>query len=232
MNDKVLLIEDDKDMVELVTYSLTRAGYHVTVALTGSVALRKANTEHPDLILLDIMLPDLDGTEICKALRAHPSTATVPIIFVTAKGEEIDRLLGFELGANDYVTKPFSLRELIARIKVHLRESATLPRPAQPVVMCGNLSINLETRKVTKENEKIELTPVEFKLLHFLAANKEKVFSRDQLLAYLWHEDAFVIPRTIDVHVRRLREKIEQDPNNPSYIITVRGFGYKLICPS
>jgi phosphate regulon transcriptional regulator PhoB len=232
MSNKVLLVEDDKDIVELVRYNLTKAGYPVITALTGSAGLDKIRKENPNLIILDIMLPDLEGTEICKALRAHPATANIPIIFLTAKAEEFDRILGLEWGADDYVTKPFSPRELVARVRAHLRRSRAALQPAPEVLRCGDLIIDLAKHQVTFGKKNIELSAIEFKLLCFLAANQEKVFTRDQLLQEIWGEDRFVTPRTIDVHVRRLREKMEKNPDNPQYIATVRGFGYKMTCPS
>lgn len=228
--NKVLLIEDDKDIVELVTYNLVKAGYQVIVASNGSAGLNKARKENPSLVVLDIMLPDLEGTEVCKVLRAHPSTASIPIVFLTAKAEEVDKVLGLELGADDYITKPFSPRELVARVKAHLRRSQSMPRAVPVVISCGNLNIDLERHKVTKDKKEIELSAIEFKLLHFLAVNKERVFTRDQLLTQVWGEDRFVTERTVDVHVRRLRMKIEKDSDNPRYLVTVRGFGYKLTC--
>jgi two-component system alkaline phosphatase synthesis response regulator PhoP len=232
MGNKVLLVEDDKDIVELVRYNLAKAGHQVLVALNGSNGLDKAKRENPDVIILDIMLPDLEGTEICKALRAHPVTTNTPIIFLTAKAEEVDKILGLELGADDYVTKPFSPRELAARVKAQLRRARTIPQPVTGVLTCGKLSIDPERHKVTKDHREVHLSAIEFKLLYFLAANKERVFSRDQLLAHVWGEDRLVTARTVDVHVRRLREKIEEDPDTPQYLTTVRGFGYKLTCSS
>ncbi len=232
MQNKILLVEDDKDIIKLVTYNLSKAGYQVTATLSGATGLEKAKNENPDLIILDIMLPDLEGTEICKALRASPSRGDVPIIFLTAKADEIDKVVGLELGADDYITKPFSPRELVARVKALLRRSRTLPQDASKMITCGQLTIDLEKHKVTRAKQEIILSAIEFKLLQFLASNRERVFTRDHLLARVWGEDRFVTPRTVDVHIRRLREKIEADPDNPQYVKTLRGFGYKLTCPS
>lgn len=232
MGNKVLLVEDDRDIVELVRYNLANAGHQVLIALNGSNGLDKAKKENPDLIILDIMLPDLEGTEICKALRAHPATINTPIIFLTAKADEVDKILGLELGADDYVTKPFSPRELLARVKAQLRRARITPQPVTGILACGRLNIDLDRHKVTKDHREIQLSAIEFKLLHFLATNQERVFSRNQLLAKIWGEDRFVTARTVDVHVRRLRQKIEEDPDAPQYLTTVRGFGYKLTCSS
>ena len=182
---------------------------------------------HPvDLVLLDIMLPDLDGLEICKRLRAEDRMKSLPIIFLTAKGEEIDRVLGLEIGADDYVVKPFSPRELVARVKAVLRRQ-TRPVERHEVVEAQDLRLDARTQEVTVGGKPTELSTLEFKLLHFLASHPRRIFSREQLLDEVWGRDHFVTPRTVDVHIRRVREKIEIQPDRPRYIQTVRGAGYR-----
>ena len=226
MPKKILLVDDDPALVEGLSYSLKREGYEVAVAADGLRALECVREEQPDLVILDIMLPQLDGFEVCRILRA--AGAKVPILMLTAKAEEVDKVVGLELGADDYLTKPFSLRELVARIRALLRRAQMLKEAAQEEVFhYGDLEINVSSRTVRRGDSLLELSPKEFDLLVFLAKNQGQVFSRDALLERVWGHDWVGDPRTVDVHIRWLREKIELDPANPRRILTVRGVGYK-----
>jgi len=223
---KILLVDDDPTLVEGLSYSLKREGYEVAVAADGLRALECVREEQPDLVILDIMLPQLDGFEVCRILRA--AGAKVPILMLTAKTEEVDKVVGLELGADDYLTKPFGLRELVARIRALLRRAQMLKEAAQDEVLhYGDLEINISSRTVRRGDLLLELSPKEFDLLAFLAKNRGQVFSRDALLERVWGHDWVGDPRTVDVHIRWLREKIELDPANPRRILTVRGVGYK-----
>ncbi len=224
--EKILIVEDDRNLLDTLKYNLQKEGYKVITSTDGSEALAIARLEKPSLIILDIMLPSVSGLEVCRILRKE---TTVPIIMLTARADETDKVVGLEIGADDYVTKPFSLRELLARIKAILRRTS-LPeaQPAEKLLMIGNIEIDLARHQVTKDNKVVQLTPKEFDLLAFLARNKGLVFSRDQLLEKVWGYDFAGDTRTVDVHISWLRRKIETDPDNPMYIITVRGIGYKL----
>jgi len=223
---KILLVDDDPTLVEGLSYSLKREGYEVAVAADGLRALECVREEQPDLVILDIMLPQLDGFEVCRILRA--AGAKVPILMLTAKTEEVDKVVGLELGADDYLTKPFGLRELVARIRALLRRAQMVKEAAQEEVLhCGDLEINVSSRTVRRGDSLLELSPKEFDLLVFLIKNRGQVFSRDALLERVWGHDWVGDPRTVDVHIRWLREKIELDPANPRRILTVRGVGYK-----
>jgi len=223
---KILLVDDDPTLVEGLSYSLKREGYEVAVAADGLRALECVREEQPDLVILDIMLPQLDGFEVCRILRA--AGAKVPILMLTAKTEEVGKAVGLELGADDYFTKPFGLRELVARIRALLRRAQMVKEAAQDEVLhCGDLEINVSSRTVRRGDSLLELSPKEFDLLAFLAKNRGQVFSRDALLERVWGHDWIGDPRTVDVHIRWLREKIELDPANPRRILTVRGVGYK-----
>jgi len=226
VRQRIVLIEDEKDIIELVRYNFRKDGFEVSAFTSGKEGLEYLRRNAADLALLDIMLPDLDGFEICKRLRSEDRTRSLPVIFLTAKGEEIDRVLGLEIGADDYVVKPFSPRELVARVKAVLRRQA---RPVEKLEIVEARDLHLDSRmqEVTVRGEEIELSSLEFKLLHFLASQPRRVFSREQLLDEVWGRDRFVTPRTVDVHVRRLREKIEVHPDKPLYIQTVRGSGYR-----
>jgi len=219
---KIILIEDDADLFALLKYNLEREGYALVGSQTGKGALELCWREQPDLIILDIMLPDSDGLEICRSLRAHPELAHVPIIFLTAKASETDRIVGLELGADDYIVKPFFVRELVARIKVHLRDRTTAPR----LLKAGPLELNGATYQVRLGIQQVPLTATEFKLLEFLMSRPGTVFTRDQLLDAVWGHGRVVTARTVDVYILRLRQKIEADPANPSFIRSARGFGY------
>jgi phosphate regulon transcriptional regulator PhoB len=223
---KVVLIEDERDIVELVRYNFRKEGFEVESFSRGEEGLQYLRRHPADLVLLDIMLPDRDGFEICRRLRAEERLKSLPVIFLTAKGEEIDRVLGLEIGADDYVVKPFSPRELVARAKAVLRRQ-TRPAESAEVVETRDLRLDARTQEVTVRGRSVELSTLEFKLLHFLASHPRRIFSREQLLDEVWGRDRFVTPRTVDVHMRRLREKIENHPEKPQYLQTVRGAGYR-----
>lgn len=226
MRPKVVLIEDERDIVELVRYNFRKEGFEVESFSRGEEGLQYLRRHPADLVLLDIMLPDRDGFEICRRLRAEERLKSLPVIFLTAKGEEIDRVLGLEIGADDYVVKPFSPRELVARAKAVLRRQAR-PAESAEVVETRDLRLDARTQEVKVRGRSVELSTLEFKLLHFLASHPRRIFSREQLLDEVWGRDRFVTPRTVDVHMRRLREKIEDHPEKPQYLQTVRGAGYR-----
>jgi two-component system phosphate regulon response regulator PhoB len=219
---KIVLIEDDSDLYSLVQYNLEKEGFSVVGSQTGKGALELCRKERPELIILDIMLPDSDGLEICKGIRAHPELAHIPLIFLTARASETDRIVGLELGANDYIVKPFFVRELIARIKIHFREQT----PTQTKTLkAGTLELDRTRCQVHLGGQELALTATEFRLLEFLMSRPGVVFSREQLLDAVWGHDRAVTDRTVDVYVLRLRQKIEA-PEGPSFIRSVRGFGY------
>lgn len=219
---KIMLIEDDADLYALLKYNLEKEGFQLVGAQTGKGAVDLCRREKPDLVILDIMLPDSDGLDICKGIRSHPELAHIPVIFLTARASETDRIVGLELGANDYIVKPFFVRELIARIKIQFRAQA------QPVrtLKAGGLDLDRQSCRVRLEGEALSLTATEFRLLEFLMSRPGVVFSREQLLDAVWGHDRAVTDRTVDVYVLRLRQKIEADPANPAFIRSVRGFGY------
>ncbi len=221
----ILVVDDEADLVELITYNLKKESFLVDSAPDGEKALAKLRKGKYDLVVLDLMLPGLQGMELCRIIRKDPKISSLPIIMLTAKGEEVDKILGLEMGADDYITKPFSPRELVARVKAVLRRT-TEKIVSEKIIEAGDLVINKETYTVTRKGLSIKLSATEFKLLLYLAERKGKVFSRDQLLDAIWRDEAFVEPRTVDVHIRRLRAQIEDDPANPRYIKTMRGIGY------
>ncbi len=228
MEDRiVLIVEDDPNIVDILRFNFEKEGYSVDVATDGSAGLEKALEISPDLILLDVMLPKMDGFEVCRRVREKSS---VPIIMLTAREEEVDKVLGLELGADDYITKPFSIRELTARVKANLRRSSTdapaHTRDSTNTIVSGDLVINIERYEVEKRGKVIDITVREFELLKFLAQQPEKIFSRETLLEKVWGYEYYGDVRTVDVTVRRLREKIEDDPGMPRYIVTKRGVGY------
>jgi two-component system, OmpR family, response regulator len=222
----ILLVDDEDSVQKLLTYPLERDGFRVVQARDGEQALRMFGDERIDLVVLDLMLPKVDGLEVCKRLRAD---SNVPIIMLTARGEELDKVLGLELGADDYITKPFSIREFRSRVRALLRR-AGLPRERAreaETIESGELRIDPARRTVELAGEPVQLTYVEFELLTALASEPARVFTREMLLRALWGDSAYREPRTIDVHVRHLREKLERDPREPEYIYTVRGVGYR-----
>lgn len=232
MAKKILVVDDEKPISDIIKFNLEKEGYEVVTAYDGEEALEKVESESPDLIILDLMLPKIDGLEVAKRVRAKH---TMPIIMVTAKDSELDKVLGLELGADDYVTKPFSNRELVARVKANLRRQATLKAPAEEEkntdIKVGDLTIRPEAYTVTKRGENINLTHREFELLHYLAQHIGQVINREHLLQTVWGYDYFGDVRTVDVTVRRLREKIEDNPSHPQWLITRRGVGYYLANP-
>jgi len=219
---KILLIEDDTDLFALLKYNLEKEGFLLAGSQTGKGALDLCRQVRPDLILLDIMLPDYDGLEICKAVRKDPDLLSTPIIFLTARASETDRIVGLELGANDYVVKPFFVRELIARIKLQFRNQAA---PAR-VLEAGGVQLDRSSCQARLNGTTLNLTATEFRLLEFLMSRPGVVFSREQLLNAVWGQDRAITDRAVDVYVLRLRQKIETDPTNPELIHSVRGFGY------
>ncbi len=219
---KIVLIEDDADLSALLKYNLRKEGYELAGLDTGKGAIEFCRRERPDLIILDIMLPDSDGLDICKGIRSRPELAHIPIIFLTARGSEADRILGLELGANDYMVKPFSVRELVARVKVQLRGQ---PAPAR-VLKAAGLELDAVRCTVRLRGNAVSLTATEFRLLEYLMSRPGVVFSREQLLDAVWGHDRAVTGRTVDVYILRLRQKLEEDPANPVYLRSVRGFGY------
>ena len=219
---KIVLIEDDTDLYSLLQYNLEKEGFQMTGAKTGKGAIELCRAYGPDLILLDIMLPDSDGLVICKGIRNHPDLAHIPVIFLTARGSETDRIVGLELGASDYVVKPFFVRELIARIKLQFR---AVTEPSR-VVRAGPIELDRASCRVKLNGIVLGLTATEFRLLEFMISRQGVVFSRDQLLNAVWGQDRAITDRAVDVYVLRLRHKVETDPANPKFIHSVRGFGY------
>jgi two-component system phosphate regulon response regulator PhoB len=225
VKQRILVVDDEPEAVELVEFNLKQAGYAVSTAADGAEALKKARSQTPDLIVLDVMLPEMDGFEICKALRLEATTAKVPVIMLTAKAAEIDRVLGLELGADDYLTKPFSPRELMLRVKKILARSSPQEK-AKEQLRFGDLLIDLPRHIATWKNKPIDLTATEFKLLTILAQRAGRVQSRDQLLRDVWEYDSVIDTRTVDTHMRRLREKIGAAAK---HLDTVRGVGYRFV---
>jgi len=221
---KILIVDDEPEVIDLIKYNFEEAGFEVQCAMDGSEALEKVRSDSPDLILLDVMLPGLDGLEICKILRSHPATAAIPIIMLTAKADEIDRVIGLELGADDYVTKPFSPRELLLRVKKRLQLVA--PGLMKDIFESGVLQLDVSRHKVTVEQRRVELTAIEFKLLVLLIQRAGRVQSREQLLRDVWEYDSHIDTRTVDTHMRRLRDKLGPAA---AYLNTVRGVGYRFL---
>jgi DNA-binding response OmpR family regulator len=221
--ERMLIIEDDKHISKLVKYNLEKAGYNCAMASTGEEAFGVLDKEPVDLIILDIMLPKIDGFEVCRLIKQNPKLKNIPIIMLTAKGDEVDRIVGLELGADDYVVKPFSPRELILRIKAILKRGKIEESP-KDIIQRGNLIINVPKHRVTLNNKEIELTPIEFKLLITLIERSGRIQSREQLLSDVWDMHADVFTRTVDTHIKRLREKLGKIGNE---IETVRGLGYR-----
>ena len=227
MTEKILLIEDESVIADSVAYSLKSEGFEVEIALDGLSGLSLYRSFAPDLIILDLMLPKLDGLDLCRIVRRE---SNVPIIMLTAKTEEIDRVLGLELGADDYVSKPFGVKELIARVRAVLRRTEVGRREDEQASMeVGDITLDLARRRVTVHGETVHLPLKQFELLKVLAANKDKVISREQLFKSVWDAESTYDTGSLDVHIRWLREKIETDPSNPRYIKTVRGIGYRIV---
>lgn len=229
---KILIVEDDETLSSVLKYNLLKEGYQTLTAGDGLQAIEIARQEKPDLIILDLMLPKMDGLEVCRILR---QSMTIPIIMLTAKAEEIDKIVGLEVGADDYMTKPFSMRELLARLRAMLRrmemlkqETAANTVPVNPIIRWGEIEIDLSRHTASIAGRCLDLTPKEFDLLAFLVRNRGQVFKRETLLEKVWGYDYAGDTRTVDVHVRWLREKIEENPETPKVLITVRGVGYKI----
>ncbi|HLQ83293.1 MAG TPA: response regulator YycF [Pseudogracilibacillus sp.] len=232
MKQKILVVDDEKPIADILKFNLEKEGYEVTCAHDGNDAIALAEEIKPDIILLDIMLPGKDGNEVCREVR---KTQSMPIIMLTAKDSEIDKVIGLELGADDYVTKPFSNRELIARVKANLRRHQHVEEddgvPTKKDIIIGNLTVHPDAYSVSRNGEHIDLTHREFELFHYLARHIGQVMTREHLLETVWGYDYFGDVRTVDVTVRRLREKIEENPSNPNWIVTRRGVGYYLRSP-
>jgi len=230
---RVLVVDDEKDIVELVAFNLEREGLAVQRAFDGESALQRIRGEKPDLLILDLMLPGMSGLDICRILRQHKETENLPIIMLTAKGEPIDKILGLEMGADDYITKPFNVGELVARARAVLRRSEQRPDAGSGETFTfRGLHCDYRTFQVLVDGNKVDLGPTEIKLLRFMTHQPGRVFSREQLLDSVWGDEAFVEPRTVDVHISRLRAEIEKNKDKPRYIFTVRGLGYKFADPS
>ncbi len=223
----VLVVDDEEPILELLKFNLEKEGYKVSSAKNGAEALASLQKEIPDLVVLDVMLPGMDGLEVCRQMRQYAKFSDIPVIMLTAKGEEIDKIVGLELGADDYMTKPFSPRELIARIKARLRRVKNHEHDEAEKLISGNLRIDLQRFKVVVDGREVECTPKEFELLKLLAAHPGRVFSREDLLTKIWGYEYLGDTRTVDVHIRHLRQKIENDPSNPEHIETLRGIGYR-----
>lgn len=230
MLKRLLVIEDDPDIVELLRYNLEKEGFHVEAASDGESGLRLMRSAPFDLLILDLMLPQLSGLEVCKEARKDPGLEKIPIIMLTARAEETDRVIGLEIGADDYVSKPFSVREMVARVKAILRRAErggeSAPESTDKPLRIRHLIIDPSSYTVSRDGQPVELTALEFRLLHYLASRPNRVFSRDQLLDAVWGSERFVTPRSVDVYIRRLREKIEANPVQPSLLKTKRGAGY------
>ncbi|MCM0648746.1 response regulator transcription factor [Clostridium swellfunianum] len=222
---KILAVDDEEHIQELLKFNLENSGYKVICCSTGTEALKLAKVEKPDLILLDVMLPGIDGYDVCKEIRKDNNISSIPIIMITAKSEELDKILGLELGADDYMTKPFSIRELLARVKAVLRR--TTIQPIDKSYRFDNIIVDFEKHEVTKEGKRVELTLKEFEVLEILIKNKGRVVTREFLLDKVWGYEYFGETRTVDVHIRHLRQKIEEDDKSPKFIETIRGVGYR-----
>jgi phosphate regulon transcriptional regulator PhoB len=226
VSKKILIVEDESDLIKLLKYNLEKEGFKVNYASDGSIALAEVRRDPPDLVILDLMLPGLDGLEVCRQLRRNDRFAQTPVLMLSARSEEADRVVGLELGADDYVTKPFSMREMIARVRALLRrhENASSPRTK---VQRGEIVIDPAAHSVSVAGRAIDLSALEFRLLHYMASHPGMVFSRDQLLDSVWGNDRTVTPRSVDVYIRRIREKIELRPQDPAYVQTIHGVGYR-----
>lgn len=225
-NEKILVVDDEEHILELISFNLTNNGYKVIKANNGIDAVRLAIEEKPKLILLDLMIPGKDGYDVCREVRSNSEIRNIPIIMLTAKSEELDKILGLELGSDDYITKPFSVRELLARVKAVLRRFSVV-EPESSVLVFGNLKADFEKREIHVKDKKLDLTLKEFELLEILIRNKGKILTRDTLLDKIWGYEYIGETRTVDVHIRYLRKKVEEDDKNPKLIETIRGVGYR-----
>lgn len=225
--EKILIVDDEEHILELLKFNLINAGYDVFIASDGIEAVKVAKSEKPSLVLLDLMLPGIDGFDVCKEIKRDNEMKKTSIIMLTAKGEELDKILGLELGADDYITKPFSVRELLARVKAVLRRSNSSNEMEDDVYNSKNLRVDFERHEVYVNEEKVDLTLKEFELLQILIKNKGKILKRETLLDKIWGYEYIGETRTVDVHIRYLRKKIEEDDKNPRFIETIRGVGYR-----
>lgn len=223
--NRILVVDDEEHIRELIKFNLEKSGYKVISCGDGTEALNFTRTEKPDLVLLDVMLPGIDGYDVCKEIRKDNNISNIPIIMITAKSEELDKILGLELGADDYITKPFSIRELLARVKAVLRR--TVLQPIDKSFKFDNIVIDFEKHEVIKNGKRIDLTLKEFEVLEILIKNKGRVITRDFLLDKVWGYEYIGETRTVDVHIRHLRQKLEEDDRTPKYIETIRGVGYR-----
>ena len=228
MNKTILIVDDEKDIVELLSYNLGREGYQIARAYDGHQALQYLRENQPALVILDLMLPGINGFEICRLIGKKPDLESLPIIMLTAKTDSVDKIMGLEIGADDYMTKPFNVRELLARVRAVLRrwESPAGPENVEKISLSG-LEVDFRTYEVKVDGKRVDLGPTELKLLQFFVMNPGRVYTREQLLDHVWGSESFVEPRTVDVHISRLRAGIERDKDKPSYILTVRGIGYR-----
>lgn len=224
---KILVVDDERDIVELISFNLQKEGFATIKAYDGKTALRLIKTQKPDLVILDLMLPEISGLDVCKTIRSNRETASLPVIMLTAKADELDKIIGLEMGADDYITKPFSIKELIARVRAMLRRRNNNKILQKEEFKYGGLRINYVSYEVFVNGEKVALSPTELKLIFFFSRNPGRVYTRNQILDHVWGDDTFVTPRAVDVHIKRLRSQIEKDIDRPQYIITVRGIGYK-----
>ncbi len=225
MPKKIAIVEDEEELASLLEYNLGRHGYQTRVLAGKRGTLRELEAWAPDLVVLDVMLPEVDGFDVCRQIRQSAALARTPVLFLTARSDEVDRVLGLEIGGDDYMTKPFSPRELVARVRAHLRRSER--EQESEAVAWGPFRLDRTGRRVYLKGEELELTSTEFKLLEHFLTHRGRAFSREQLLDDVWGRQHYVTPRTVDVHVRRLRERIEEQPDSPRYLTTVRGFGYR-----
>jgi two-component system phosphate regulon response regulator PhoB len=230
MPKRIAIVEDEAELAALIDYNLSRHGYEAQVLGGAKGTLKALENCKPDLILLDVMLPEVDGFELCRQIRQSPVLMRTPVLFLTARSDEVDRVLGLEIGGDDYMTKPFSPRELIARVKAHLRREEMDAEPG--AVEIGPFRLDRTAHRVFLEGRELTLTSTEFNLLEYFLTHRGRAYSRNQLLEAVWGEQRYVTPRTVDVHVRRLREQIEEQPDSPRFLTTVRGFGYRFEEPS
>jgi two-component system alkaline phosphatase synthesis response regulator PhoP len=225
--EKVLVVDDEEHIVELLKFNLVNSGYKVITAYNGIEALEIVNKELPDLVLLDLMIPGMDGLDVCKEIKRNKETSSISIIMLTARSEELDKIIGLELGADDYITKPFSVRELLARVKAVLRRVNSLEESERKISEFGRLKVDFERHEVSIEDKKIDMTLKEFELLEILIKNKGNILKREVLVDKVWGYEYIGETRTVDVHIRYIRKKIEEDDKNPKYIETIRGVGYR-----
>jgi two-component system phosphate regulon response regulator PhoB len=225
MPKRIAIVEDEAELAALLDYNLSRNGYETRILGGAGGVLKSLEEFKPDLVVLDVMLPEVDGFELCRQIRRSAALGRIPVLFLTARGDEVDRVLGLEIGGDDYMTKPFSPRELVARVKAHLRREEMDAEPA--VLDIGPFRLDRNARRVMHGDRELSLTSTEFNLLEFFLMHRGHAYSRDQLLESVWGAQRYVTPRTVDVHVRRLREQIEEQAENPKYLTTVRGFGYR-----